>query len=80
MSVDLHGTGLVRDEMVEQAIMQVFDLSPAGIIRELDLLRPIYQNTASLGHFGHWRDPGIYLWESTPHLEVLLKAVRERIG
>jgi S-adenosylmethionine synthetase len=76
VSVDLHGTGMVQDTLVAQAITQVFDLSPAGMIKELNLLRPIYQNTASLGHFGHWRDPGVYLWESTPHIDRLLQAVR----
>ena len=80
VSVDLHGTGQVLDDLMVTALREVFDLTPAGIIKELKLLRPIYQSTASLGHFGHWRDPGIYLWESTPHIDKLLRAVRRRIG
>ena len=80
VSVDLHDTGLVRDDVVETALKSVFDFSPAGIIKELNLLRPIYLPTASLGHFGYWRDPGIYLWESTPRVDELLRAVRSQIG
>ena len=80
VSLDLHGTGVVHEHLIEQAMLQVFDFTPRGIINELNLLRPIYQNTASLGHFGHWRDPGIYLWESTPHIAKLLQAVREKVG
>ncbi len=63
--VDVHGTGVVSEAAIELAVTQVFDLSPGGIIRDLDLLRPIYTATSSLGHFGRWRDPRQYRWEST---------------
>jgi S-adenosylmethionine synthetase len=79
VSVDLHGSGLVDESIVSAAIGQVFDLTPAGIIRELDLLRPIYKSTAYHGHFGFWRDPDVYLWESTPRIPQLLEAVHEAI-
>jgi S-adenosylmethionine synthetase len=65
VSVYTHGTETISAEAIEQAILDVFDLTPNGIITSLDLLRPIYAETASLGHFGRWRDPKTYLWEST---------------
>ena len=65
VSVDLHGTGSVPEDAVERAIPDVFDLTPASIIADLDLLRPMYTETSSLGHFGRWRDPDVYLWEGT---------------
>lgn len=74
IGVDLHGTGIVADEIVSRAIEAVFDLSPAGIIRDLDLLRPVYQDTAVLGHFGQWRDPSRHAWERTDRVSQL-KAV-----
>jgi S-adenosylmethionine synthetase len=72
--VDVHGTGFVSEAAVERAVSQIFDLSPAGIIRDLDLLRPIYTATSSLGHFGQWRDPSQYRWESTERASELLDA------
>jgi S-adenosylmethionine synthetase len=77
--VDVHGTGFVSEAAVERAVSQVFDLSPGGIIRDLDLLRPIYTATSSLGHFGRWRDPSQYRWESTERASELLDAAC-RIG
>jgi len=59
--VDTFGTGKVPEEKIEAAVKKVFDLSPAGIIRTLDLKKPIYQETAAYGHFG--RD--IFSWEKT---------------
>jgi S-adenosylmethionine synthetase len=52
----------------------VFDLKPAGIVRTLDLLRPIYQKTAAFGHFG--RDDEDLTWERTDKVELLRKAVK----
>lgn len=65
VSVETHGTGVMPDTGLSDIVRQIWDLTPAGIIRELDLLRPIYNGTASLGHFGKWRDPAKYLWEGT---------------
>ena len=77
--IDVHGTGLVSESAIGWAVGQVFDLSPGGIIRDLDLLRPIYTATSSLGHFGRWRDPCVYLWEGTQRASALLDAAC-RIG
>ena len=57
--VDTFGTGKIPEERIEAAVRKVFDLSPAGIIRTLDLKKPVYQETAAYGHFG--RD--IFSWE-----------------
>jgi S-adenosylmethionine synthetase len=75
LNVDLHGTGRVADDVLTAAIPAVFDLTPAGMLRELDLLRPIYRATAVLGHFGRWRDPAVYAWERTPRCAELRRAV-----
>ena len=61
--VDTHGTGKVAEEKIETCIKELFDLSPAGIIKELDLLKPIYRQTAAYGHFGR-EEPG-FTWEQT---------------
>lgn len=50
--VETFGTGIMGDEAIQQAVLEVFDLRPAAIIRDLDLLRPIYRTTAAYGHFG----------------------------
>src|ERR1019366_10695858 len=76
MHVDVHGTGFVSEAAIERAVGQIFDLSPGGIIRDLDLLRPIYTATSSLGHFGRWRDPSQYRWESTERASALLAYAR----
>jgi S-adenosylmethionine synthetase len=69
--VDTFGTGKVDEKRIESAIHKVFDLSPAGIIKTLDLRRPIYQKTASYGHFGRAEFP----WEKTDKTEELKKAI-----
>ncbi|WP_203834219.1 methionine adenosyltransferase, partial [Actinoplanes campanulatus] len=61
--VETFGTENVPVERIEKAINEVFDLRPAAIIRDLDLLRPIYQQTAAYGHFG--RELPDLRWEST---------------
>ena len=61
--VDTFGTGVVDDDKIQAAILQVFDLRPAAIIRDLDLLRPIYAQTAAYGHFG--RPELDFTWEGT---------------
>jgi S-adenosylmethionine synthetase len=68
--VDTFGTAAVPEKNIEKAISTVFDLSPAGIIRDLDLRRPIYQKTASYGHFGREEFP----WEKTDKAGALKKA------
>jgi len=65
--VDTHGTSTIEESQVEACVKELFDLSPAGIIKELDLLRPIYRKTAAYGHFGR-EDMG-FTWEETNRVE-----------
>ncbi|HRN29858.1 MAG TPA: methionine adenosyltransferase domain-containing protein, partial [Terrimesophilobacter sp.] len=67
------GTGTVDDGAIVKAIRDTFDLRPAAIIRDLDLLRPIYQQTASYGHFG--RELPDFTWERLDRVEELRAAV-----
>jgi S-adenosylmethionine synthetase len=69
--IDTFGTARVEEGRIEEAVKKVFDLSPAGIIKALELRRPIYQKTASYGHFGRSEFP----WEKTDKTEELKKAV-----
>jgi S-adenosylmethionine synthetase len=69
--VDTFGTAKVAEEKIEAAVKKVFDLSPSGIIKSLDLRRPIYRNTAAYGHFGR----NIFPWEKTDKVEELKKNV-----
>ncbi|GHV00865.1 hypothetical protein FACS189483_11090 [Spirochaetia bacterium] len=69
--VDTFGTSTVPEARIEEAAKKVFDLTPAGIIKNLDLRRPIYQKTASYGHFGRSEFP----WEKTDKMEDLKKAI-----
>ena len=71
--VDTFGTGKVADEKIEQAVEKVFDLTPAAIIRDLDLRKPIYRNLAAYGHMGR-EDLGVK-WENTDRVEKLKAAV-----
>jgi S-adenosylmethionine synthetase len=72
--VESFGTGHVDDETIIGAIREVFDLRPASIIRELDLLRPIYAQTATYGHFG--RELPDFGWERLDRVEALRGAAR----
>ncbi|MCH5149819.1 MAG: methionine adenosyltransferase [Spirochaetales bacterium] len=72
VTVDTFGTAKVAEEKIEEAVKKVFDASPAGIIKTLDLLRPIYEETASYGHFGRDNFP----WEKTDKVEALKAAVK----
>ncbi len=73
INVETFGTGTVDDEKIAEAIASVFDLRPRAIIRDLDLLRPIYRQLASYGHFG--RDDLDLNWEKTNKAEALRQAV-----
>jgi S-adenosylmethionine synthetase len=72
--VETFGTGHVADEQITAAIREVFDLRPAAIIRDLDLLRPIYANTATYGHFG--RELPEFTWERLDRVDDLRSAAR----
>ena len=68
--VDTFGTEVVPVDTIRRAVLEVFDLRPAAIVRDLDLLRPIYAETAAYGHFGR---PGLP-WESTDRADALRAA------
>lgn len=70
--VDTFGTSDVPEEKIETAVKNVFDMSPAGIIKTLDLKRPVYRATASYGHFGRPE----FLWEKTDKTEELKRAIK----
>ena len=70
--VECFGTERVPVERIQDAVLQIFDLRPAAIIRDLDLLRPIYSQTASYGHFG--REEPDFSWERTDRAESLRSA------
>ena len=82
--VDTFGTGTVDQQCIEQAVRQVFDLTPRGIMTALDLRKPIYRATAAYGHFG--REPrqervgaqtlSLFSWERTDRVDALQRAVR----
>ena len=69
IAVDSFGTGVVSDDRLADLVEHVFDARPASIIRELDLLRPIYCKTAAYGHFG--RSDSDFAWERTDRAERL---------
>ncbi|HPE80988.1 MAG TPA: methionine adenosyltransferase domain-containing protein, partial [Gammaproteobacteria bacterium] len=71
--VDAHGSAKVDESRLEAAVREVFDLTPAGIIRDLDLRRPIYAATAAFGHFG--RAESAFTWERTDRAGALQRAV-----
>nr|ADE34497.1 SsfQ [Streptomyces sp. SF2575] len=70
--VETFGTSVIPQERIEHAISEVFDLRPAAIIRDLDLLRPIYAQTAAYGHFG--RELPDFTWERTDRAADLRRA------
>ena len=67
--VDSHGTGKVEDSKLTECVKNVFRLTPKGIIESLDLLRPIYRQTAAYGHFG--RELPDFTWEKTDKVEAI---------
>ncbi|MET3683611.1 S-adenosylmethionine synthetase [Alkalibacillus flavidus] len=69
ISIDTFGTGQVSEEKLVEAVRQTFDLRPAGIIKMLDLRRPVYKKTAAYGHFG--RSDEQFTWEQTDRVETL---------
>jgi S-adenosylmethionine synthetase len=71
--VDSFGTGKASDERIAQAIEQVFDFTPSGIIESLDLWRPIYRLTSNYGHFG--RELPEFSWEHTDRTAALQAAL-----
>jgi S-adenosylmethionine synthetase len=67
--VNTHGTSAVEEEKISACVRELFDLTPKGIMEELDLLRPIYKKTAAYGHFG--REDSDFTWEQTPRVDEI---------
>ncbi|ALX48433.1 methionine adenosyltransferase [Lentibacillus amyloliquefaciens] len=76
ISINTSGTGTVDEETLVSAIRKIFDLRPAGIIRMLDLQKPIYKKTAAYGHFG--RTDTLFPWEKTDKVEELEALVKSK--
>ncbi len=72
LRIDTRGTGVISDEEIAEKVSKVFDLTPSGIINTLDLMRPIYKETAAYGHFG--RCDIDLPWERLDKVEELKKA------
>lgn len=72
ITVYTEGTGVIPDEKIAELVREHFDLRPAGIIKMLDLQRPIYSKTAAYGHFG--REEPEFTWERTDKAQALRKA------
>lgn len=72
--VDTYGTGRIPDSELDKVIMNEIDMTPRGIIKRLDLLRPIYRKTAAYGHFG--RNDKDFTWEKLDLVDALLKAIK----
>jgi S-adenosylmethionine synthetase len=74
--VDTFGTGEVSDEQIEKAVREVFNFKPAAIVKQLNLLRPIYSKTTNYGHFGKIDDVNSLTWEKTDKAAALKKAAK----
>ena len=72
INVKTFGTGRIAEERLVEVVAEVFDLRPKAIIRQLDLLRPIYRKTAAYGHFG--RELAEFTWERTDRVDDLRAA------
>jgi S-adenosylmethionine synthetase len=70
--VNTFGTGAISDDRLRRIVTKLFDFTPRGMIERLDLLRPIYKETARFGHFGRAL-PG-FTWERTDRVDDLRKA------
>ncbi|WP_026569634.1 methionine adenosyltransferase [Sediminibacillus sp. JSM 1682029] len=75
ISINTFGTGKVTEDELVKSVRGLFDLRPAGIIKMLDLKRPIYQNTAAYGHFG--RTDVMFPWEQTDKVDSLKKILNQ---
>ncbi len=72
--VDTEGTGKIDDTRICELVREIFPLTPSGIIKHLDLRRPIYRKTAAGGHFG--RNEPEFTWEKTDKAKQLAKAAK----
>ena len=76
--VDTFGTGKIDDERLGTIVRELFDLKPAGIIKSLNLKKPIYLRTASYGHFGRVPEGDFFTWERTDRVADLRSAAGVR--
>ena len=74
--VESYGTSDLTDNEIEDLVHEVFDLRPSAIIKDLDLLRPIYKDVAAYGHFG--RESLNVPWERTDKVDAIKKALENR--
>jgi S-adenosylmethionine synthetase len=74
VTVSTEGTAVIPEDQIAEIVKQQFPLTPRGIIKHLDLLRPIYKQTARHGHFGRPPVDGAFTWEKTDKAEALAKA------
>jgi S-adenosylmethionine synthetase len=74
--VETFGTEKIEEERIEKMIPKIFDLSPGGIIRQLNLLRPIYRKACCYGHFG--REDADFTWERKDKVKQILKQIEQR--
>lgn len=72
--IDTFGTGTISDDAILEAVLKVFSFKPADIVKQLNLLRPIYSKSTNYGHFG--KDDEELTWESTSKVEALKKAIK----
>jgi S-adenosylmethionine synthetase len=72
--VDSFDSGVVTDQRLSEIVLESFELKPIGIIATLDLKRPIYEKTASYGHFGREAQNGYFTWERTDRIAELRRA------
>ena len=70
--LETYGTGKIADDKLRALVLEHFDLRPKGIVKMLDLLRPIYKKTAAYGHFG--RDEPEFSWEAADKAQILKSA------
>jgi S-adenosylmethionine synthetase len=76
VAVNTFDTGKVSEEAITEAVQQVFSFKPAAIVKQLNLLRPIYSKTTNYGHFGKVDDTESITWEKTDKAAALRKAAR----
>ena len=76
VSVNSFGTGKVSDDKLTDAVCEIFSFKPAEIIKQLNLLRPIYRKTTNYGHFGRVDDLDALTWEKTDKADALKKAAK----
>ncbi|MGB5231896.1 MAG: methionine adenosyltransferase [Desulfoprunum sp.] len=74
VNVNSFGTGKISNDTIRELILEFFDLRPKAIIQQLDLLRPIYRQTAAYGHFG--REEANFTWERTDKADILRDAAK----